>query len=76
MDAAPENMLQKNSKVFSGLGKLKGEKIKLDIDKTQTLKAQPQRRVPYHIREKVKNAITELEKQDIIEKFPENEATP
>ena len=75
-DAALENILQKNSKVFSGLGKLKGEKIKLDIDKTQTPKAQPQRRVPYHIREKVKNAITELEKQDIIEKVPENEATP
>ena len=75
-DAALENILQKNSKVFSGLGKLKGGKIKLDIDKTQTPKAQPQRRVPYHIREKVKNAITELEKQDIIEKVPENEATP
>ncbi len=75
-DAAVENILQKNSKVFSGLGKLKGEKIKLDIDKTQTPKAQPQRRVPYHIREKVKNAITELGKQDIIEKVPENEATP
>jgi len=75
-DAALENILQKNSKVFSGLGKLKGEKIKLDIDKTLTPKAQPQRRIPYHIREKVKNAITELEKQDIIEKVPEDEATP
>ena len=75
-DTALENILQKNSKAFSGLGKLKGEKIKLDIDKTQTPKAQPQRRIPYHIREKVKNAITELEKQDIIEKVPENEATP
>ena len=75
-DATLENILQKNSKVFSGLGKLKGEKIKLDIDKTLTPKAQPQRRIPYHIREKVKNAITELEKQDIIEKVPEGEATP
>ena len=75
-DATLENILQKNSKVFSGLGKLKGEKIKLDIDKTLAPKAQPQRRIPYHIREKVKNAITELEKQDIIEKVPEGEATP
>ena len=31
-DAALETILQKNSQVFSGLGKLKGEKIKLDID--------------------------------------------
>ena len=37
---------------------------------------QPQRRIPYHIRKKVKNAITELEKQDIIEKVPEGKATP
>ncbi|CAB4024140.1 Hypothetical predicted protein, partial [Paramuricea clavata] len=75
-DAALENILQKHSKVFSDLGKLKGEKIKLDIDKTKIPKAQPQRRKPYHIREKVKNAITELENQDVIEKVPENEATP
>ena len=75
-DVTLENILQENSKVFSGLGKLKGEKIKLDIDKTQTPKAQPQRHISYHIREKVENAITELENQDIIEKVPESEATP
>ena len=75
-DAAIENIVQKNSKVFSGLGKLKGEKIKLDIDETKTPRAEPQRRVPYHIREKVTSAITELETQDIIEKVPESEATP
>ena len=55
---------------------MKGEKIKLDIDETKTPRAQPQRRVPYHIREKVTSAITELETQDIIEKVPESEATP
>ena len=75
-DVALEKTLQKHSQVFSGLGKLNGEKIKLDIDNTKTPKAQPQRRIPYHIREKVKNAITDLEEQDIIEKVPENEATP
>ena len=55
---------------------MKGEKIKLDIDKTKIPKAQPQRRIPYHIREKVKNAIIELENQNVIEKVPENKATP
>ena len=75
-DAAIENIVQKNSEVFSGLGKLKGEKIKLDIDETKTPRAQPQRRVPYHIREKLTSAITELETQDITEKVPESEATP
>ena len=67
--------LQKNSKIFSVLGKLKGKKIKSDIE-TKTPRAQPQRRVPYHIREEVTSAITELESQDIIENVIENEATP
>lgn len=75
-DTALDNLLQKHSKVFSGLGKLKGDKIKLDIDNTKTAKAQPQRRIPYHIRGKVKDAIAELESEDIIEKVPEDEATP
>ena len=74
-DRALETILQKNNEVFSGLGKLNGEKIKLDIDQTKIPKAQPQRRIPYHIREKVKTALTELENQEIIEKVPENEAT-
>ena len=61
-DAAIENIVQKNSKVFSGLGKLKGEKIKLDIDETKTPRAQPQRRVPNkrNVR-RVPNKRTELE---------------
>ena len=40
-DAALENILQKHSKVFSDLGKLKGEKVKLDIDKTKVRKHNP-----------------------------------
>ena len=71
-----ENIFQKNKEIFTGLGKLNGEEIKLDIDQTKIPKAQPQRCIPYHIREKVKTALTELENQDVIEKVPENEATP
>ena len=56
-------------------GLVSWHKIKLDIDKTQTPKARPQLRIPYHIGEKMKNAFTELEQQDIIEKVTENEAT-
>ena len=75
-DAALDHILQKHSTVFTGSGKLHGTQIKLDIDKTKVPKAQPQRRIPYHLREKVKTAIHELEKQDIIERVPDNEATP
>ena len=74
-DRALETILQKNNEVFSGLGKLNGEKIKLDIEQTKIPKALPQRRIPCHIREKVKTALTELENQEIID-VPENEATP
>ena len=41
-DRALETIPQKNNEVFSGLGKLNGEKIKLDIDQTKIPKAQLQ----------------------------------
>ena len=71
-----DNILNKHAKVFQGLGKLKTDKVKLNIDTHQAPKAQPQRRIPYHIRQKVENAIEELEKQDIIERVPESQPTP
>ena len=75
-DAALDNIIAKHKSVFNGLGKLKGTTVKLDIDKTVTPKALPQRRIPYHIRDKVKSALTELEKQDVIERVPDDQATP
>ena len=41
--------------------KLKGETVKLNIDKNQTPRAQRQRRIPYHIRDKVQTALKQLE---------------
>ncbi len=75
-DAALDNIIAKHKSVFNGLGKLKGTTVKLDIDKTVTPKALPERRIPYHIRDKVKTALTELEKQDVIERVPDDQATP
>ena len=69
-------ILEQNKEVFNGMGKLKGQKIILNIDETVQPTAEPQRRVPYHIREKVKHAIKALEKDDIIEKVPQTQATP
>ncbi len=42
-----DKVLSKHPKVFQGLGKWKGETVKLDIDKDLIPKAQPQRRIPY-----------------------------
>ena len=64
------------NKVFDGLGKLKGQQVKLNIDPDHPPRAQPQRRIPYHIREKVKSALETLENNHIIERVPETEPTP
>eukprot|EP00794_Sanderia_malayensis_P005111 gene5111-biopygen4169 len=60
---APENVtssdpqinaiVQKYKEVFTGVGKLKNYAVKLNIDETEIPQAQPQRRVPFHIRKKV-----------------------
>ena len=39
--------------------------VKLNIDKEVTPTAQPQRRIPFHIREKVREAPKELESEGI-----------
>ncbi|CAB4024520.1 Hypothetical predicted protein [Paramuricea clavata] len=75
-DPKLNDILERNAKVFDGLGKLKGQTVHLNIDPDANLKAQPPRRIPYHIRDKVKDAIITLEKDDIIGRVPEDEPTP
>ena len=75
-DGSIDNILQKHSKIFDGVGKLQDTKVIFSIDVNKALKVQPQRRIPYHVRQKVKTALKELEEQDIIEKVPDNEGTP
>ena len=75
-DKKLDSIINKHSNVFNGLGKLKGETVKLNIDKNQTPRAQHQRRIPYHTRDKVQTALKQLEEQDIIERVPDDQATP
>lgn len=74
-DTKIDKIILKYLNVFSGLGKLKWEQIKLNIDQSQPPKSQPQRRISYHICEKVKGALEELE-NNIIERVPESQPTP
>ncbi len=74
-DSKIENIVTKYETLFTGLGKLKADPTKLNIDQEKTPRAQPQRRIPYHIREKVGEALKELEKSDIIERVPEQQPT-
>ena len=69
--AALDDIVGKHQSIFHRLGKLIGTTVKLDIDKCITPKALPQKRILYHIRDKVKTAFKELEKQDVIERAPE-----
>ena len=61
-------VLQKYPNLFNGIGQLKDFKLKLHIDKTVPPVAQPARKIPFHMRQKVKAAIEKLEQDGIIEK--------
>ena len=65
--------IAKHSSVFQGLGKLKDFAVK---DENIVPVAEPPRRFPFHIREKVKIAIEKLLADEIIEKVPDTQATP
>ena len=63
-----DNLVKQNSVLFQGIGKLKDREIKLHIDESVQPVAQPHRRIPFHLREKVENELDRLEQLDIIEK--------
>ena len=54
--------------VYEGIGKLKDFQLKIPIDAEVQLVAQPIRRVPYHLRDKLTKKLKELVELDIIEK--------
>ena len=59
--------MDNHAPVFSGLRNKQVE--------TVAPVAQPQRRIPFHLRQKVENEIKKLEHDYIIEKIPENTPT-
>ena len=71
-DPEISRIVSKFQDVFKGLGKLKGYTVKLNIDENAIPHAQPQRRVPFHVRNKVATAIKELVREGIIEPVPED----
>ncbi|KAI8516325.1 hypothetical protein Bbelb_049060 [Branchiostoma belcheri] len=62
---------EKYKDAFTGVGLLKGREVTLHIDETVRPIAQPLRRVPYGLRDKVDNKLDELLEMDIIEVVPE-----
>ena len=65
--AKKSHLISQYPKVFTGLGKLKKIKIKLNINKQMAPVSQHLYRVPFHVRGKVENKIKELKDLNIIE---------
>ena len=60
--------------LFDGVRKLKGCQVKLRVNPNVSPVAQPVRRTPFSVRDKVKKKVEELVSMDIIE--PVNGPTP
>ena len=63
-----DKLARKFPQLFTGIGKLKSHQIEPHIDPNVTPIAQPHRRVPFHLQQKVEDEINNLLEQDIIER--------
>ena len=60
-------IVNKHDAVFRGVGRLKDYQLKIHVDPEVTPVAQPQHRVPFHVRKDVEKKLQELQDLDIIE---------
>ena len=65
-----EDILKNNADIFSGIGKLKDFQLKLHVNESVKPVAQPVRRLPFGLRDKVDKKLDELLKEEIIEEVP------
>jgi hypothetical protein len=63
-----ESLVESYSDLFEGLGKLKGFQVRLHVENNVQPIAQPPRRVPLHVREKLEEQLLNDEKLGVIEK--------
>ena len=72
------SVLDKFPGCCDGIGKLRDFQLKIPIDPEVQAIAQPIRRVPYHLRDKLSDKLDELVKLDIIEKVsgPSSRVSP
>jgi len=64
------DVLKDFADMFQGVGKLKDFQLKLHINKNVQPVAQPVRRLPFGLRDKVDKKLDELLQEDIIEEVP------
>ncbi|XP_060594467.1 uncharacterized protein LOC132748833 [Ruditapes philippinarum] len=63
-----DELCKKYQSVFTGMGEMKGTKVKLYIDSNVQPVTKPHRRIPFHLRKQVEKELQRLEDLDIIEK--------
>ena len=71
-----DSILKRYEHLFKGLGKFKKSKVGFNIDPDVEPVVLKHRRVPFHIRTKVSQALKNLIKDDLIEKIPNGQPTP
>ena len=62
-----KRITQNHPRIYNGIGKHKYRQVTLPVDPEVPLRIQPQRKVPFAKREKLKKLLRELEVQDVIE---------
>jgi hypothetical protein len=67
-DQEIQKIIDKYATVFVGEGKLNTQQVGLHINENIKPVVQPQRRIPYHIRNDVSKALQKLVVEDMIEK--------
>ena len=71
VEAMGQDIKDKYKELFSGVGLLKSYELKLNIDDSIKPVAQPVRRIPFAVREKVERKLDELLESGIIKEVPE-----
>ena len=71
VETTDHDIRDKYKELFTGVGLLKGYELKLNVDTSVKPVAQPVRRIPFGVREKVEKKLDELLTCGIIEEVPE-----
>ena len=71
-----QDILQRHSNSFQGIGKLTKHQVKLHVKEEVKPILSPQRPVPYHLKSRIQEQITEMLSNDIIEEHPVTEPSP
>ena len=71
-----QEIIGSKAPVFKGIGKLKDYTVKLRYDSSVKPVAEPPRRIPYHLKSRVEETITDMINQKVIEELPPGQQTP